>query len=246
MDSQYFREYYSLERNHWWFTARSLILEGQIIKITKGHKIRILNVGIATGSTTEMLSKYGSVTSVEYDSECCKFLRSELGIEVIEGSITALPFDNENFDLVCAFDVIEHVEEDRLAVNELKRVCKKNGNVFCTVPAYHFLWSQHDDVNHHIRRYTSINFSKLFSDNGMIEFKSYFNCLLFFPLAIFRIIMKILPFGFLRKGAGSDFTIVGSNHFAFLLFRILAFERYFLNRKFKFPFGISYMLLWKK
>ncbi|CAN5555577.1 class I SAM-dependent methyltransferase [soil metagenome] len=246
MDSQYFREYYTLERNHWWFTARSLILKDQISKIASGRKLKILNVGIATGSTTEMLSEFGEVTSVEYDKDCCDFLRMELQMEVTEASVTALPYNDESFDLVCAFDVIEHVEEDQLAIHELKRVCKKESHVFCTVPAFRFLWSKHDEVNHHIRRYTASQFGKLFHENGKIIFGSYFNTLLFLPVTVFRLISKILPSGFMRKGAGSDFTITGGNSFSPLLFKLLSSERYWLNKARSLPFGISYLLLWKK
>lgn len=246
MDSQYFREYYTLERNHWWFTARSLILKDQVTKIASGRRLKILNVGIATGSTTEMLSQFGDVTSVEYDKDCCEFLRTELHMEVTEASVTALPYADESFDLVCAFDVIEHVEEDKLAISELKRVCKNANHIFCTVPAFRFLWSKHDEVNHHIRRYTSSQFNDLFSGSGKIIFGSYFNTLLFLPVSIFRLFSKLLPSGFMRKGAGSDFTITGGNFFSLFLFRLLSSERFWLNKARSFPFGISYLLIWKK
>ncbi len=246
MDSNYFREYYELERKHWWFTARSFILETQVKKIASGNKLNILNVGVATGSTSEMLSRYGKVTSVEYDHDCCQFLRHDLKMEVTEASVTALPFHDEIYDLVCAFDVLEHVEEDALAASELKRVCTKKGHVFCTVPAFHFLWSNHDTVNHHVRRYTANNFRKLFSDMGTIVFASYFNFLLFIPVSCFRLLSKILPTNSLREGAGSDFTIRGSQVFSGLFYHLFKSENLVLKNKFSFPFGISYMLLWSK
>ncbi len=248
MDSNYFTEYYTLERNHWWFRARSIILENQVrlLATQQNKKIKILNVGVATGSTSEMLAKYGEVTSVEYDHECCLFLKSKLGMEVIEASVTALPFQNDTFDLVCAFDVIEHVEEDQQAVNELKRVCKADGHVFCTVPAFRFLWSNHDDVNHHIRRYTAESFRNLFLGNGNIIFSSYFNFLLFIPVTIFRLLSKLLPGNSLRSGAGSDFTIKGSHIFSPLFFRLFKVEDIRIRKHKSLPFGISYLLLWSK
>lgn len=246
MDNTYFKEYYKLERTHWWFTARKEILESQIKNICDEKKIKILNVGVATGSTSEMLSRYGDVTSVEYDSTCCSFLRNELQMQVTEASITELPYENDTFDLVCAFDVIEHVEEDETAALELKRVCKPGGYVFCTVPAFKFLWSNHDDVNHHIRRYTATQFKKLFDKNGRIIFQSYFNTLLFLPVSIFRLLSKLLPTNAIREGAGSDFTIKGSNVFSPLFYFLFKSENIFLKRKISFPFGISYLLLWTK
>lgn len=246
MDNLYFKEYYKLERNHWWFTARSLILNDQIKNICKGKDLKILNIGVATGATSEMLATFGTVTSVEFDNDCCNFLRNDLKMDVTEASITDLPFVNESYDLVCAFDVVEHVENDRLAVNEMKRVCKINGHILSTVPAFNFLWSKHDEVNHHFRRYSENQYCNLYISSGTILFKSYFNCLLFLPVLVFRVISKFLPTNFMRKGAGSDFTISGSNTFAPLLFHIFATERIWLNRKISCPFGISFLLLWTK
>ncbi len=246
MDYNYFKEYYTLERNHWWFKARKTILESQIQKLVSKSKLKILNIGVATGSTSEMLSKYGEVTSVEFDHECCQFLRTELKMDIIEGSITELPFEDKTYDLICAFDVVEHVVEHEKAVSEMKRVCKDSGTVFCTVPAFNFLWSRHDDVNHHIRRYTRKEFSKLFWGSGRIIYATYFNFFLFLPIAGLRLISKILPSAIARKGAGSDFTIKGSGVLSTFYFKIFKAENVFLRQQYSLPFGISYLLLWKK
>jgi SAM-dependent methyltransferase len=246
MNINYFKEYYTLERSHWWFTARKKILEHQIQKLLTTPHLKILNIGVATGSTSEMLSNYGEVTSIEFDKECCEFLRTELKMDVIEGSITDLPFESGSFDLICAFDVVEHVEDHEKAVAEMKRVCKADGNIFCTVPAFNFLWSQHDDINHHVRRYTSSEFSNLFKGSGQIRYSSYFNFFLFLPVACFRLISKIFPSAITRKGAGSDFTVKGSDLFSNLFYNIFSSENALLKRHYSLPFGISYMLIWKK
>jgi len=91
-----------------------------------------------------MLEKFGDVTSIEYDEDCCQFLNEVLHIPALQGSITELEFEDNSFDLVCAFDVIEHVEDDSKAASEMLRVCKKDGLVFATVPAFMLLWSEHD------------------------------------------------------------------------------------------------------
>ncbi len=246
MDNQYYLEYYALERNHWWFKARTLILHDQISKISKGRNLKILNVGAATGATSTMLSKFGEVISVEYESDCCKFLKEELNIKAIEASITSLPFENDSFDLVCAFDVVEHVEDDALATSELRRVVKKNGHVFCTVPSFMFLWSKHDDVNHHIRRYTASNFKALFKSYGEIIFSSYFNTFLFLPIASFRLLSKLLPKNFMRHGAGSDFTVGSKDHSGKIPYHLMSAERKLLNKYIALPFGVSYLLIWQK
>src|SRR5689334_7364557 len=104
MQAEYYREYYHLERNNWWFTARKQILEDQIKKLFPGRKnARILNVGAALGASTIWLQQFGTVESIEYSRECCDYVNENLGLKFIHGSITSLPFNNDEFDLVCAF-----------------------------------------------------------------------------------------------------------------------------------------------
>jgi SAM-dependent methyltransferase len=73
--------------------------------------------------------------------------------EVLEGSVLDMPFDDGSFDLSVSFDVIEHLEDDVGALRELRRVTKPGGALLVTVPAYQWLWSGHDEINHHHRRY---------------------------------------------------------------------------------------------
>ena len=130
MTPEYYKEYYHLERSNWWFTARLEILKCQIENLFP-HKndLNILNIGVATGATSQMLEKYGKVKSVEYDEVCFNFVKDKLQIDIEQGTILDLKFVENTFDLVCAFDVVEHVEDDQLAVNEMIRVCKSNGMV---------------------------------------------------------------------------------------------------------------------
>ena len=156
MDKNYYKEYYHLEREHWWFQARGKILLKHLKCVFQGQpNIRILNIGAATGRSSELLMQLGDVTSVEFDTDCYEFSRDFVKIPIVQGSILDLAFSDDTFDLVCAFDVIEHVEDDTLAVSEMRRVCKPGGVMCVTVPAFMFLWSEHDVVNHHFRRYTS-------------------------------------------------------------------------------------------
>jgi SAM-dependent methyltransferase len=248
MDKRYYTEYYTLERGHWWFNIRALILEDFVRrKISKGKKLNILNVGVATGSTTEMLAKYGEVTSVEYDADCCTFLREELKMEVVNASIEALPFDNNTFDLVCAFDVIEHVDDDALAVAEMKRVCKAEGNVFITVPALMLLWNRHDEVNHHHRRYTKREVKALFAngEKGREFCRTYFNAILFLPVLVFRKLTQWFNKSTEIEHSGSDFGVLKNKPLNKLLAAIFSIEVYWL-RFARFPIGVSFLYSWKK
>lgn len=246
MDKAYFKEYYIQERQHWWFLARMEILQSQVEKlINPKKKLKILNIGIATGATTEMLSGFGSVTSLEYDEDCCKFVKETLDIPVVHGSILSLPFGDNEFDLVCAFDVIEHVEDDKLAVAEMKRVCCDGGHVFVTVPAFMDLWSDHDLINHHFRRYVEKDLKGLFASSGKTVYCSYFNSILFPPIYFVRRLSNLLKRKS-KEAPQSDFAKFKPGLLNRLLYKLFKSEKYFLNKKAHLPAGVSIMLMWKK
>lgn len=243
MDKHYYKEYYILEREHWWFRVRAKIIL-QLIKesFLKQNQsgLKILNIGAATGKTSELLSAFGEVTSLEYDQDCCDFANSTLGLNIINGSILELPFVDKEFDLVCAFDVIEHVEDDLLGTKEMNRVCKDNGIIVVTVPAFMSLWSHHDEVNHHFRRYTLTTLRTLFKNANLSVIKStYFNTILFIPIFVFRSLSKLIPEKWIRTGAGSDATLSDNKSLTSkILYQIFNFEL-FLLRYFRLPFGVS-------
>ncbi len=211
------------------------------------NDLKILNVGVATGYSSTLFNEFGTVTSVEYDRETAEFASTVTGTEVVCASVTALPFKDAEFDMVFAFDVIEHVEDDSLAVKELCRTCKKDGFVFITVPAFMFLWSNHDVVNHHFRRYTMKSLIKLLADLKTEVVKStYFNFFLFFPIAAWRLIAGKGKGG----SAGSDNRVFfGKGIFHSIInaffYGIFLLERPLL-RFLGFPKGVSILLILKK
>jgi SAM-dependent methyltransferase len=221
----------------------------EIRKRVQGKNNRILNIGCATGRSSEALSEFGEVVSLEYDQECCDFAREKTGLNIINGSILELPFENESFDLVCCFDVIEHIEDDRKGTEEMVRVAKKDGIVFISVPAFMSLWSDHDVVNHHFRRYLLKDLDTLFKNkNGSLIHKTYFNTLLFPAISMVRHVSRFFKSASSSpKSLKSDFEMneVNSplNYVPYLLFST---EKFFLNLGFRFPFGVSIFYMWRK
>lgn len=244
MDKDYYQEYYIEERSHWWFLARLKILKTQVSKIKKKESLKILNVGVATGATSVMLQQFGDVYSIEYDVDCVNFVRNTLNIHIEHGSILELPYDDNSFDLVCAFDVIEHIENDSLGVKEMMRVCKDGGYVTVTVPAFMSLWSEHDVINHHFRRYTQKELTDLFKKSGSIKYTSYFNSLLFIPIFLARILSNFLKSK--DEAPKSDFKKFKPGILNSILYNVFLSENNFLRRGIKFPFGVSIFLSWKK
>jgi SAM-dependent methyltransferase len=248
MDKNYYKEYYELERTHWWFKARGEILLMHLRPYCQGRAaLKILNVGAATGRTSELLAEFGDVRSIEYDRECFEFTRQRLSMPIEQGSILDLPYPDHTFDLVCAFDVLEHVHDDQRAAAELERVCKPGGMVCVTVPAFMFLWSKHDDVNHHFRRYTRPQLSQLFNARLQPVYHTYFNGWLFLPIAAFRLLAPLWPFRRAkREDAGSDFFVAKGSWTQRLFYRIFRSERFFVRRRIPLPFGVSILSSWRK
>jgi SAM-dependent methyltransferase len=250
MDNNYYKRYYVFEREHWWFTARAEILMSHIRRVFANRTdLKILNVGAATGYSSQLLQQFGAVTSVEFDQDCYEFTRDVVKIPIQQGSILELDFPDNTFDLVCAFDVIEHVEDDRLAVSEMRRVTRKGGVMFVSVPAIMLLWSEHDVVNHHFRRYSSKILRGLFSEHDTLIFHSFFNFWLFFPIAVIRVALRLLTKKHLAKPeeTQSDFDnfknggLVNS-----MLKAVFLSENIFLKRFISLPIGVSLLSSWRK
>lgn len=249
MNKDYYKEYYEHERKHWWFRARKEILEAMVQQVLLGRpSANILNVGIATGASSQMLAKYGQVTSVEYDADCCAFVREALGLEVVQASVTQLPFSRDHFDLVCAFDVIEHVEDDAAGVAEMIRTCRPGGTVLVTVPALQVLWSEHDEINQHCRRYSKGELMRLFADprKGVIEFCSYFNTLLFLPIFSVRMLSKIFSGKRTADKSRSDFSRYKAGMLSGWLYKVFVAEKLALTRSQALPVGVSLLLKYRK
>jgi len=240
MESAYYRAYAELERTHWWFLARNELLLREVRRLLKGVlSPRIVNVGCGTGRTSELLATVGEVHSVEYDPECARYAAETTGLPVVQGDVTQLAAPSEAYDLVCAFDVIEHVENDALAMAELHRVCRSGGFLLLSVPACPFLWSHHDEINHHHRRYTRETFAAVLANApGDLQRLTYFNTLLFPFVAGFRLLSHLFPPS-AKKGQALDFSAGNSGLASGLLERVFLWEDSFLQKRINLPFGVS-------
>ncbi len=249
MDRAWYQKYYEFEKNHWWFKAREEILKDYIrINCKTNQRRKILNVGAATGGSIGWLSELGEITSLEFDKESVSFVKEHLKAEIVEGSILELPFPENSFDLVCAFDVVEHVENDKLAVEELARVCRANGNVLITVPAHMKLWSQHDVINHHFRRYTTDALSELLNalPSGKMQFITYFNYYFYFPIVVLRKMNNLLSNLMSGTKLKSDFEKFRPGFLNGILFKIMASEKKRISSGRVYNEGVSILAHWIK
>lgn len=246
MDPRLAREYKDHEEKHWWFRVREQIIVRSLrSRLERSQGLRILDVGSGGGGTSKALAALGEVTCVEPSPELYEALRQTSDFPVVHGSILELPFADGEFDLVCAFDVVEHVDQDGRAAAELARVCKTGGMVAITVPAFQSLWSHHDEINHHFRRYRAPQLKSLFCPPLYLSYSTYFNTLLFAPIWLFRRLSSFFPQRARENSSGSDFSVLPHPLVSAFFYQLFSLELFWLPRK-SFPFGVSLLQLYSK
>jgi len=161
-DPSLFEQLKKIEANHFWFDIRRKWIFDKVKKVIP-PPARILEIGCGTGNVSSFLAqnKY-SVVGCEYYAEAID--RSWPGFEKIQGSAEDLPFEDNSFDAVGLFDVIEHFENDKTPLTEAIRVVKREGIIAITVPAQEELWSSFDDVSCHKRRYSKDGLNQVLAD----------------------------------------------------------------------------------
>ncbi len=182
-----------LETSHWWFLGRRQVLTRLLSGLGLPDKARILEAGCGVGGNIEMLTGFGSVEALEPDEPSRQYVAARTGITPVGGFLPHdLPFKPSSFDAVCAFDVVEHVDDDRGAVKALSALVAPGGYLIVTVPAYQWMWSAHDEVHHHKRRYSRAQIVEVVRGGGLEVVKaSYFNAILFPLAAGVRILKKL-------------------------------------------------------
>lgn len=222
------------EQDHWWFVARRAIIDSLVrTHIPLPSDARVLEAGCGTGGNLPLLAQYGALDALEYDADA-RALAAARGLCRVEAA--ALPgeigFGERCYDLIALLDVLEHIDEDEASLRSLGARLAPDGRLLLTVPAAPWLWSDHDVLHHHKRRYTHDSLLKVIKAAGLkVEKSGYFNSLLF-PLAVAQRFAHQL----LRRETPLDAR--PSPPVNAVLQRIFAAERHLLGR-FPFPAGLS-------
>ncbi len=140
-----------LEDSYWWHVGRKSIISQQMKRLNLKKRPKILNIGCGTGGMIPLFEQYGDVTNVDVSNEAIKFCKQQGYKDIFKYNGKKLPFKNNSFGMVVATDVLEHIEDDDAALVEWRRVLKPNGHLLITVPAYQWLWSEHDESLQHYR-----------------------------------------------------------------------------------------------
>jgi SAM-dependent methyltransferase len=179
-----------LDERHWWYRARRDILSDLIRRhIALPADPRILEIGCGTGHNLEMLRRFGRVDGIEIDPEARALATRRLGQAIGSAPLPELSgVESRAYDLVALLDVLEHVDSDGEALESIARRLKPAGRILVTVPAHPWMWSAHDVVNHHRRRYTRRSLRAVIERAGLkVEKMGWFNSLLFPAAAAARL-----------------------------------------------------------
>ena len=174
------------DERHWWYRARRQVVAELIRRKVPLPKVaKLLEIGCGTGHNLPMLGEFGQVEALEVDPIARGMAEKRLGRTVLSSPLPALEgVPDATYDMVAALDVVEHIPDDKAALEGISRVLKPGGKLLMTVPAHQWMWSAHDVVNHHQRRYSKRDFKRLVNESPLkLESIGYLNSLLF-PLAM--------------------------------------------------------------
>lgn len=247
MNKDFEKRYLTQGSFHWWtHSRRDAVLR---LMHTYPKSTRILDIGCGGGDLLRDLRHAGfpRVTGVDISEEAVFFCRSQNLTEVYRMDAAKLSFPDDSFDLVIASDILEHMKDDEAVLSEWRRVLVGKGILILFVPAFMFLWSRHDEVNHHYRRYTKkVLFEKFKVSGFSIEQIGYWNFLLFIPIALLRLFQRAFGFLFGKEDAGDQISRLGTGFLNGALSRIVRCENFFITGGFPLPIGSSIYVVARK
>lgn len=248
MDPQLIKQMFELEERHWWFCGRRKIVRHLVQKAVttlgrEGQRLQICDLGVGAGLLLRELAPGAEVYGLDQSPEALRAARQRGLTNLAQGWLPdQVPYAARSFDLILLLDVLEHIEDDRAALHKAVSLLKDDGILICTVPAYRFLWSDHDTAHGHKRRYTRGLLGGLFTGlGGEIQILTYFNTLLF-PLAL----VQRLAQRCCRREPAAEPQLVATppGPLNLVLEWIFASER-FLLPYLPLPFGLSVLCVFR-
>ena len=243
MEKDFEKKYHDVETDHWWFKSRREYLLDLVKNAPKDSKI--LDIGCSSGIFLKDLEVLGfkleNLYGIDISDTAIENCRAN-GIHnsfVMDAQNITL---TESFDIIIASDCLEHLEDDNKALKNWKSLLKIGGTMYVFVPAYMSLWSYHDTINMHYRRYTKEELkSKLLAENLAVEKASYWNFFLFIPVYAFRKLTSV----FNKNKKGEADLSIGNSFVNSSLLNLILLENKLLKAV-NFPFGVSTFCIAKR
>jgi ubiquinone/menaquinone biosynthesis C-methylase UbiE len=230
------------EDHYWWFVGRRAIVSSILRRwAPPGRPRRLLDVAAGTGGSIAALRPFGEVTVVDLSPYALGQCR-ERGVEdAICARAEALGIASARFDVATCLDLLEHLDDDVAGARELLRVLRPGGLALLTVPAYRWLWSEHDEALSHRRRYVLPELRRVLERAGFeVPYETYCITTMFPIIAGFRILQRLARLCRPRPPAQTDFVEVAP-WLTRLFERLLRGEARYLGRRrrARFRFGVS-------
>jgi len=241
---------YGLKPEHFWIKSHinlkqellsSINISDHKNKISKiGTKdFKILSIGAGTGGDLAVLKKFGSIYAFDIDQNVIDMIYDDMVVEKQVADAQAIPYEDNKFDMVVAFEVLEHIQNDKKAIAEINRVLKPGGFLVFSVPAFNALFGPKDKAHFHMRRY-----NKKMIRNLLPDFKEhrigYWMFTLFAPAAVQR---------FWEKAVVSEkkyHPYIPAKPINKLFYSILQGENYLIGKGFNFPWGLTLYGIYQK
>lgn len=235
-----------VEDAHWWFSGRREILLSQIRSHRPEAKV-IAEIGCGTGGNLKFLHDNGyRVIGTDIDPLAVDFARKRVRGDIYLGDY-ADTFTNEweNIDIIILADVLEHIEDDALFFRRMTELVHPGTLIIITVPSTPSLWSRHDEVLGHCRRYTSAKLKDLLSegDHTKCLFISHFNTFLFPLIFMFRLIDRHRRPADIKENSHLNLPSRPVNGILNVIFTL---EKFWLAKNWRFPFGVSQLAVLQK
>ena len=252
-DPDFFAKIGEVEDRHFWFGARNEIIAAAVANLISGlpSGYRVLEVGCGTGVVLRRLAGMcdrGEVLGLDLYPEAVSLAQERTGCQVVVGDILTPPLSLGEFDIVGAFDVLEHLADERRTLMALSKMLKSDGSLVLTVPAHSSLWSYFDVAACHCRRYDRRQLVKLLQENQFeITYLTEFMMLLYPLIWLFRKAgkgKKVPSQRLAAQEAASEFEIIPVING--LLRVLLSWEQSFVRQRWSIPIGTSLLAVAKK
>ena len=240
-----FSELFNSETNNFWFKVRNKIIKFFILKYVPNKKIKILDLGCGTGFVSQTIKSMGySIDCLDIFHDALRFcMKRNAGDDYYLSNLYLMPF-SEQYNLISAFDVIEHINDDCKVLNNIHSALKRDGQLLITVPANKKLWSYFDIHCEHKRRYSKEELAKKIEDTGFeIVRISYFMTLLFPFIYVSRLRYKNIK---KSDKISNSFNELSINHFLNMIFYLIFNIESYLIKYINLPFGSSLICLARK
>ncbi|MBI3551108.1 MAG: class I SAM-dependent methyltransferase [Elusimicrobia bacterium] len=238
--------FYDIEEEHWWWRSRRTIALVALERLIPGpERARVLDIGCGMGAFLRALPARFEGYGVDISEKAIEGCRAKGMTRVFQTKGPELPFGPGFFDAACAFDVLEHLDDEGPLLVEAARVLKAGGRLLATVPAFPFLATRWDELNEHKRRYLKDGLIGVLERHGFrVEFCSYCNFLLF-PLALARSLHERVWGRPDAQGSEIPGAAVPAKHVNAVLEGAFSSERHWLADARALPWGSS-LIVWAR